>query len=287
MRYTYWILRFVPDVLRGEQVNVGVLVGSDSGDWAIRRVRSFRRANRIGGDAAMIEPWLSRIERQVRDFQHPPLELFSELDPDGEFSVARIERLRVRMNNLVQLSAPQSAEGATARETADFLFSFLVDESALPSRSNTRRHLVRKLQHDYQELAGLNLGSRLQARPRASVGRQNGRFDFAVVNDHVNQLSHVWSFDLQDADSLEQDIHAWNYLVTRIRNDGGNLKADKGSESWGIEDSVSIAAVFQQPRLTRSRNLEVYEAAREAWKELNVASVPSTEIETVALAAAS
>ena len=41
--YLYWLVRDVPDVVRGEQVNVAVIVGQDGGDWAIRVAPDLRR----------------------------------------------------------------------------------------------------------------------------------------------------------------------------------------------------------------------------------------------------
>lgn len=43
--YQYWLIRYVPNAVRGEFVNIGVLVGMDGKDWALRTVDSFTRAS--------------------------------------------------------------------------------------------------------------------------------------------------------------------------------------------------------------------------------------------------
>jgi len=281
MRYSYWLLRYVPDTVRGEMVNVGVLVGRDGGDWALRRVRSFRRANRLGGDAASLAPWLQAVEREIEDYSHPPLEAFVD-KRSHPFTEARVRRLRARLNNSLQISDPVVVEGKSASSSAAFLFDFLVSEAAITPRSMTRRNLVSALREQYDSVALSDVGRSLRTSPRAHVGRQRGRFDFAVLEDDVAQLSQVWSFDLTDMDKLEQDIHAWSFLVTKLRNDGGYLSEAPQGPTVVIDSAVPISAVYQLPSSRRSAQQDVFLAAQEAWQALDVDLVPSAELDRVA-----
>ena len=57
MRYMYSVIRFVPDPIRGEFVNVGVLAGSDeSSEWDLRMVESLKRAGDVDSDAQVTLP---------------------------------------------------------------------------------------------------------------------------------------------------------------------------------------------------------------------------------------
>src|SRR5918994_1994334 len=48
VRYLYSVIRFVPDPIRGEFVNVGILAGSDeSSEWELRTVENLRRARSL------------------------------------------------------------------------------------------------------------------------------------------------------------------------------------------------------------------------------------------------
>ncbi|MGO4593136.1 DUF3037 domain-containing protein [Leifsonia sp. 2TAF2] len=283
MRYSYWLLRYVPDTLRGEMVNVGVLVGRDGGDWALRRVSSFRRAGRLGGDASRVRPWLEWLEREIDSYQRPALPMFRD-ERFEAFTSARVHRLQSRLNNAIQISEPTSVEGESAAETADFLYQFLVSEASVPSRSMTRRRLVTQLREQYDLVALSDVGRTLETRPQASAGLQRGRFDFAVVNEDVTQLSQVWSFDLADTEKLEQDIHAWSFLVTRLRDSGGVLGAKPGLFERRISPEVPISAVYQTPagRRQQQSQMDVFFAAREAWTSLDVNLVPSSELDRVA-----
>jgi hypothetical protein len=283
MRYTYWLLRYVPDTLRGEMVNIGVLVGRDGGDWALRRVSSFRRAGRLGGDASRVRPWLEWLEHQIDAYQQPTLDTFAAESIEA-LSAARIHRLQTRLNNSIQISEPTSVQGESASATADFLYQFLVSEAAIPTRSTTRRKLVSQLREQYEQVALEDIGRSLETRPQANVGLQRGRFDFAVVNEEVTQLSQVWSFDLADTEKLEQDIHAWSFLVTRLRDSGGSLGPRSGLKGRRIGSGVPISAVYQTPtgRRQHQEQIDVFSAAQEAWTRLDVNLVPSAELDRVA-----
>jgi hypothetical protein len=282
MQYSYWLIRYVPDAARGEFVNVGIIAGRDGGDWALRRVRSLRRASRLGGNASALEPWLSRIERIIADHQAPPL--FGSL-VERPLSGGWLSHLSGRLNNAVQISESAPVEADSAEEAASFLFPFLVAETSFLPAVRTRSRLVSDLRDHYESDANLTFGQGLVPRPRARVGRQRGRFDFAVVADRVSQLSQVWSFDMKDTDRLEQEIQSWSFLVERLRNDGGKLsvKGDYGLLPETIDSEVPISVVYLEPSdPTPGERTEVYLAAREAWEHLRVDAVPSNQLNQVA-----
>lgn len=282
MQYRYWLIRYVPDAARGEFVNVGIVVGNDRADWALRRVHSLRRASRLGGNASTLEPWLTRIERLITDHQNPPL--FGSL-VERPLSSGWMGHLSGRLNNAIQISDATPIEADSAEEAASFLFPFLVAETSARPAARTRARLISDLRDHYLFDANLMSGQGLLQRPRARVGRQRGRFDFAVLSDEVNQLSQVWSFDVKDTDRLEQEIQSWSFLVERLRNDGGELfaKGDNGLISDAIGPAVPISVVYQEPRgAVSAERSDVYLAAREAWNLLSVTAVPSDQLNRVA-----
>jgi len=133
----------------------------------------------------------------------------------------------------------------------------------------------------FEHSAGLEAGGSLLRQPRASIGRQRGRFDFAVVDQHVGQLSQAFAFDVRNADDLEQELQSWNFVVSRLRNDGAKVTSD--GREFLAPPSVPIAVAFQEPvPSASSRHLDVYAAAREAWGSLEIHAVPSTELDVIA-----
>ncbi|WP_460798995.1 DUF3037 domain-containing protein [Microbacterium sp. GXF0217] len=281
--YNYWLVRYVPDVARGERVNVGVIVGRDRGDWAIRSVPNLRRASRLGGDAHVLRPWLESLEQAVRDYEQPPLAFFAATRPET-VSRSWLELLSHRFNNILQLSAPAPVEASSANEGADFLYQALVAMPDRAPRSKTRTRLVQHLSDLYVRTGSLELGESLFRRPRAIIGKQRGRFDFAVVDDHVDQLSHAFAFDVKDTDLLEQELQSWNFVVTRIRDSGAMVSA--GIENRRADADVPVSVAFQEPPAgADSRALDVFDAAIEAWRSLDVTAVPGAEMDRIAVEA--
>lgn len=277
--YLYWLVRYVPDVVRGERVNVAVIVGRDGGDWAIRVAPDLRRASRLGGDARGLRPWLDELAQTIHDFEHPPLQLFA--DPqEVRVSRAWLELLSHRFNNVLQVSPATPVMAQSAREGVDFLFPLLVATPAPVARSRTRARMVHDLGQLYERTANLETRGSLLRGPRAFVGRQRGRFDFAVVDDHVDQLSHAFAFDVRDTDVLERELQSWNYIVSRLRDDGASIT--QGGRSLAAAEDVPVAVAFQEPSRRDARVADVFEAAIEAWAGLGVVAVPSTELDSIA-----
>lgn len=277
--YLYWLVRYVPDVARGERVNVAVIVGRDTGDWAIRVAPNLRRASRLGGDASALRPWLERLERSIHAFEHPPLDLFAGSD-DVRVSRSWLELLSHRFNNVLQVSSATPVEARSAREGAEFLYSVLVATPAPVARSRTRARLVHDLGELYERTASLEVGESLIRRPRALAGRQRGRFDFAVVDDAVDQLSHAFAFDVRDTDALQQELQSWNFVVSRLRQEGALIS--QGALRRQADASVRVSVAYQEPTRPDAEHRDVFEAALEAWAALDIRAVPSTQLDQIA-----
>lgn len=277
--YLYWLVRYVPDVARGERVNVAVIVGRDNGDWAIRVAPDLRRASRLGGDATALRPWLERLQSAIHDYEHPPLGLFAHSD-DITVSRSWLELLSHRFNNVLQISAATPVEAASALDGADFLFPILVATPAPIRRSQTRQRIVRDLTELYERTANLEIGESLLRAPHVFTGRQRGRFDFAVVDDTVDQLSQAFAFDVRDSDVLERELQSWNFVATRLRHDGASISF--GGRERQAERDVPIAVAYQEPTTRDPRRLDVFDAALEAWTALEINAVPSTQLDSIA-----
>lgn len=280
--YTYWLVRYVPDVARGEQVNVAVVVGRDGGDWAIRSASDLRRASRLGGDASVLRPWLSRLESAFSHYQRPVLNIFSSSATE-DISSSWVNRLSHRFNNILQVSDAAPVDAMSAQSAVDFLFPILVANPEKISRSRTRSRLVGDMGEFYLQTAHLQPGKNLIRRPLATIGRQRGRFDFAVVNSRVGQLSQAFAFDVRDLDALEQELHSWNFIVSRLRDAGGAV-GEGTTAPFAVSSEVPISVVYQAAESGRleSRRQDLLESALEAWTMLAVRPVPSEQLDLVA-----
>lgn len=278
--FLYWLVRYVPDVARGERVNVAVIVGRDGGDWAIRVAPDLRRASRLGGDAAVLRPWLDRLERSIHDHERRPLGPLAGTD-DAQVSRAWLELLSHRFNNALQLSSAAPVEATSAREAVNFLFPALVATPTPAHRSRTRARLVNDMAELFVRTASFEVGSSLIRRAPARIGRQQGRFDFAVVDRGVGQLSQAFAFDVRDAEALEQELQSWNFIVSRLREDGAQIGS--GAVSLAAAPDVPISVAYEEPaERADERHHDVFAAALEAWDALDVRVVPSSQLDVIA-----
>ena len=280
--YQYWLVRYVPDVARGERVNVAVIVGRDGGDWAIEVASNLRRASRLGGDASVLRPWIERLRKAIQDHQSPPLGMFASED-DAVVSRAWLNLLSHRYNNSLQVSEAAPVDAVTAADGAAFLFRTLVNAPVQMGRSNTRLGILKDLTALYEHSASLELGGSLLRSPKITAGKQRGRFDFAVVENGVGQLSQAFAFDVRDLDALEREIQSWNFVVSRVRASGAQIVV--GEQLQQVEGNVPIAVAYQEPERLDAHTIDIFDAALEAWKANEVLAVPSSQLEKIALGA--
>lgn len=277
--YISWILRYIPNTARGEFVNIGVLVGSHGSDWAIRHVSNFSRASRLGGDAAFMRPLLRRLALRVALTNEESNE--SELDVfnvDGPTSLTfwTIEELSARLNNSLQISSPTPAFGSSASEVADILYGHLVSETvraAVPRARTLMRNTFRNAVMDaWRHDAEIPLA----VGPVIEIGHLHQDFDFAILDGEVEQMTQVISLNRQDRVLVRKDIAAWNYAVTRLRRDGAVLR----SQNLDVPSDTPIIIIHDQP--TNDEQHEILQFAREGWRELDVESYPSDDINRAA-----
>lgn len=275
MRYDYWVVRYVPDPIRGEFVNIGVIAGRDQ-DWSMRRVTNLRRASRIGGSAVVTDPFLHRIEDAIQR-QLIEVESLMPSDLSVTFGKGRLEDLRQRMNNIVQISESRPVVATSSEEAADLAFELMVVDVDHEVKHRSRTRVVHKLRDAFNLRP--ELVKHVALHQIASVGAQETAIDFAVQNRTVRQMSQVWAFDVRDTRNLQTQIRAWNYLVGLLRDDGGVLKSRGGRIGATIPAQVDINAVYSPP--TSEQGEVQLRIALEGWRRLGVDAVPSSESEAV------
>lgn len=275
MRYDYWVVRYLPDPIRGEFVNIGVIAGRDD-DWSMRRVSNLRRASRIGGSATVTDPFLRRVEVAIQD-RLDEVESLMPLRHGERFGRGHIEDLRQRMNNIVQLSEPRPVLASSSEEAVDLAFDLMIVDTDHEVRHRSRTRVVHELRNAFNLRP--DLIKHVAQHQIAAVGAQETAIDFAVQNQLVRQMSQVWAFDVRHTRNLQTQIRAWNYLLGLLREDGGVLKSKGGRTGATIPRSVEINAVYTRPT-TEEGNSQL-EIALEGWRRLGVEAIPASESTSV------
>lgn len=274
MTYQYWTIRWVPDVVRGEFVNIGVLVGSEErNDWAIQSVENFTRANSLGGDAGRAKSFIRALERRVEQ----------ALLPDGvawggeRLTFADVERLRAHQSNSVQLAAPRRLHAASAEAGMQMIYALMVLEPAVISREQKRVRLARRLERDLQDRLPRELVTQRRAKARADG--QRGGFDLLARTPERLQLANAWSFTARNVDTLAREHQSWAWFISNLRDDGGQITVN-GDASVVIPPDVPLVVVHDMPKTDEQH--DVYKSARIAWDSLDIKAFEQGEMHAAA-----
>jgi len=144
--FQYSILRFVPDPIREEAVNLGVLVVSEDGNQSTGRFNhQFRgRVRSLASDFPFeqVEATIQSLEERCSESMQPR---FSQQAPDERIlHPPQLAALAAVMENQFQLTPPRRYLGTTLRAAADELYRAFVSvsrRSAVQPRAMTRQQL--------------------------------------------------------------------------------------------------------------------------------------------------
>ncbi|MFI8565687.1 DUF3037 domain-containing protein [Rhodococcus sp. NPDC078407] len=268
MRYSYWILRYLPDAGRGEFVNIGLLVGRDGADWAARTVESFDRASRLGGSLDSAKSWAHSIEslaaREVEALSGLVLSEHTVHDWVGFH------------NNVVQLSAPLPVVAESAEAAIDLLYPRLVLEHEKAARSTSHYAALAKLEAAYNRIRpDLALTRKVKVR----AGKQTLDFDFALSGPRVEEVSRVWAFDLKETTPLVDRVLAWGFKMHELRSSGGEVR---GPNRLEVARDVPVKVLYVPPR--NADQIASFEVALDAWKTIGAVSFPVDRADQLARA---
>lgn len=280
MFYQYWIVRYVPDPIRGEFVNIALIVGRDGKDWAFRQVSNLQRASRLGGDPMIASYWLRELSNMINSLDNdrgplPEPILVAVADEGENISAAVIGRFASRLNNAIQISAPYPIVAESAESGISMLFDHLVTDPQVKSRELFGARVSHYVSEQF--VRALPAGSRasIRNRPHIRVGGVPRTANFAVTDSSVEQITNTWSFNLSDVEKVSTEIQAWVAHMNRLRNRGGILES-KGRPSLTIPGDVQLRIVYEEPRLIAAK--PALDIAMEVWSEVpGLVAYPESE----------
>jgi len=274
LSYQYWVIRYVPNLVRGEFTNIGIVCGRDGKDWAVEfDTRAVDNHGPLGRNLPQLQAWVRNFSGRVENFDSVQL----EGDP---LTTGWLERQRARQANSIQFSEPRSIVAASAAEAVSLLYPLLVERDVSRSPRGLTRASMRAGVRDLLKTSlGLVVGRDLFVQPYASVGRQRTRFDLFQQDHSAGQLAQVWTFNVVKVDSLEQDIQATNYFMTRLRHDGASLDLHPGKAPHLIPADTPMRVIYDPPvgGSGSAQREDIFGAALEAWDLNDVTTVSYDE----------
>jgi hypothetical protein len=196
----YSLLRFVPDPIRGEGVNIGLFLTDSEGRWARLETRSARAAIRAVGTAAdidRIERWVQGVREQFHVFGDEGL-----LAPPGRISPEVLAEWAHSFGGGMQVGEPRVAVGESLPVLWDQLFNRLVVRRAQPREAPVGQQVMVQTAADERRLLVAELETQVRRWPNfdAAVFRLNSVFrgnhaehitDVAFVNHQVRAVANV------------------------------------------------------------------------------------------------
>lgn len=279
MRYMYSAVRFVPDPVRGEFVNVGILAGSDeSSEWDIRMVENLKRARALDDEVLLPLVWhfVDDIGRKVDRYTEAIQTNLFETD-EKRLSEEWLTQLSEEARNVVQLSAPAVIVADDIDEAINILFDqLIVEPKARRFRFKKKNVALAATRAAYRE-AGLRVSEHFMEGVSVKGQHHKERFDFVVANGSAVQLAQTWSFQVPNQEDIAEQVKAWAWTVSDIRQHGGMAEAE--TRQIAVPPDVDIEVVYVPPAVDGPR--QVLNEALAAFEKIKVQAVESEQAGTV------
>ncbi|MGD0115994.1 MAG: DUF3037 domain-containing protein [Dehalococcoidia bacterium] len=257
----YSIIRYVPEPLRGEQINVGVIAVSRAGTSGRAKFpRRWTRAKQFGKeDVTFLGDFSRSLNRQLAD----QLSLF---DGPGRWNLDRLEKLSGEWSNSIQISEPRASTLPLDQLLEDIYVSFVKEPSAQRRELRDRRvaanEVIRAAKKALRESYGQVQAEQL-VKPRDFIDGRYGqyKFDLVIRNQIPLFAAEGLSFEVPESADLERDVHAL---------------------AWAIDDvlpgkeSLKLAVIALPPKGRQA--VSIYKKAKEIYTSLGARFVVENEI---------
>lgn len=284
LRYTYSVARFVPDTIRGEFVNIGlVVVNDDTGEALVANLQNRKRARCIDVNSTLPSV-VEALERLSARF-----DVSSERDstPDQNHEISPegwLRQIAREYQNMLTFTAPQwilaeSVHQASARLTHRFLLEPQSEKAAFLNRSSA----VARLKKAYQSRALFGL-EEIAVHESAAIKAATHKIkcDFVVTNGRALQIAHAFSFQIPNTEQLSETIRAWSFSIGEIRS--GGATALVSANALAVHPTIDVEVVFVPPQTRTGEDL--LEETRAMFEPIDVKLRPMSEASEVADAAA-
>lgn len=247
-RYRYSVVRFVPSPARGEQVNPGMIVGSDAtAEWVIDIADQKRRATSLD-DAGIWPNVAGELERLKSRFPGD--------DDDDDLAGVKTEinedwlaQIAAESKNVIQFSPPQLVTAENAESAMAKLWNTFIVESVRPKRNAVSKKAV--ISRYWTSLTSNRLGKdHLKKRARLKTSHKTALIDIAIHNGVAKRLTQCWSLQVQDTEKLLNEVKARDWTMQVLRDSGGVITDDK--KSFGVSKDVELSIVYAQPPADQS-----------------------------------
>lgn len=270
MNCMYSVLRFVPDVARGEFANVGVVARSVPDQTTSIEIRFPNSHARAIAPAEMVRGFGKYIRdfcKYVDDPNRPP---GTPLDPDDPFA-----DLRQTDFSALQLTEAFPIVAESPKQAAELMAGVLVsdyDKSKRQKPRFTRTQALKSARQSYKH-SGLVRNKDYFETIDVDSPHFYRRFDFGVANGQIVQLAQAWSFAIKNPNSLKEHILSWAFAVEELRDQGAETQID--GRLMTINKDVDVDVLYKRPDTEEGEN--ALSEVEYACKEIGAVMIPVSE----------
>jgi hypothetical protein len=236
----YLVVQYVPDLVRDERVNIGV-IAVGNGKVRTHFLENWQRVRHFG----------SKGIAALKEFAHQSSRL-SEED---------LRNAAANWKNVIQFTQPAASLLDVDQLVIDAAERFLVDPPTVCKPYRTRSDAARLTRQLVTSALRERLGgiAREFVRPTPLQGRYDEHeFDVTVSNGQPMFAAHGLSFEAPPTKDLAKELHATSWSIEDVRQTHPNL---------------SIAIIALPPK----GNFEPYERARRVFTDLGALVVPEEQ----------
>jgi len=212
----YSVIRYVPNPITEESVNIGVVVFGDGAPPQFRFLDNWRRAQAFGGERTGF------LRDFAKDAQERNLELF---DSDVHWDEAKLQRALGKWHNSIQFTPPRGslkASDVLLKQMAGLYLGSAVSQAEPRSPARGRHYAaaiaLRHVREAIRERFGLPGVRALIAKDPVLKGQYGEHeFDLLLKNGHALLAANALSFSVPDTIALRRDVDATAFALEDVK----------------------------------------------------------------------
>jgi hypothetical protein len=259
----FFVLRYMPDAIKEEFVNIGLVMiepGVDGGFTDVRFARDWRRLHCVDPNADI--EILEALEREIR----------KQL-PVAEDRAALMKRLQDSFSNVIQISPLKACiSEEPAQEIADLAKTYLESpHRSLGSTPSARQQIVRVMRNAFKDAGVLGLLHQDFAVEKYTRTGDPLKIDFAYPLNDIFKMFHGISLktNVDQAVTLAYRFpkiaegmlrtEKAQALLTVVVDDGLDLNEQDIAFAFGVleENRVQVAFASEMPRIAENARVEL------------------------------
>lgn len=262
---TYFsIIRYVPDPIREEQINIGIIaINPDIKFGIVKFTEDFDRARRFGSeDIQFLKDFSEYLKNQI------PKEPF--LFPEKLLSAEQLKKIAIDWRNSIQFSEPKISK-LSVEEVIDREFKRFIPSPPMKKEVTLHKRKVIRSAKGYLSQA-LKIRFRqqniiqqlLRTDERIQGKRDIYTLPLVIKNEHPYLGASALSFTILDINKLVEEVRATAWVIEDVKI---------------AQPQLRLAVLAEPPKRYDTKVNEIYEKWKSIYTELGSEFIEENKLE--------